>query len=153
MPKLKHLDIEKYVCFITTCTHKRAKVFSDSRYAQLVMDTILFGKEHGWYKLLSFVIMPDHIHLVIVPENKKVPAIMQGIKGFTSKKINDIKNAKGKLWQDGYHDFAMDNPKAIYQKLRYIEENPVRAGLANKAFDYPYSSAGKYDDLDLSYLF
>ena len=94
----------------------------------------------------------DHIHIAVVPQGRKIPEIVKGIKGCTARKINDLMNRKGKLWQKGYRDFVMDNIEAINQKLRYIEENPVRAGLAKDVKNYPFSSAGKYDQLDLEYL-
>jgi len=152
MSNLKHLDVENCVYFITSCIQERHRVFASATYAQIVMDSIVYGRENHWYYLLGFVVMPSHIHLAIVPTDRKVPDIIKGIKGFTSREINKLRDIKGKLWQDGYRDFAMDNRKAIIQKLLYIEENPVRAFLVVKPEDYPFSSAGRRDLLDLSYL-
>jgi putative transposase len=152
MSNLRHLKVEGCVYFITTCAYEYEKIFSNLKYARIVMDAIMHGKNQGWYDLLGFVIMPNHVRLAIVPVKRSVPAIMQGIKGFSSRKINEMRNARGKLWQDGYRDFLIDNKKVIYQKLCYIEENPVRAGIAKNPIDYPFSSAGKYETLDLSYL-
>jgi hypothetical protein len=77
---------------------------------------------------------------------------MQGIKGYSSKAINKIIRNRGKLWQQGYRDFVMDDLRAIYRKLIYIENNPVRAGLVKNPIDYRFSSAGKNNQLDLEYL-
>ena len=152
MANLKHLYLEGLVYFITTCTNERKKIFSDAKYAQMVVDAIQFGRERNWFLLLGFVVMPDHIHIAVVPQQRKISDIVRGIKGFTARKINDLMNKKGKLWQKGYRDFVMDDIEAINQKLRYIEENPVRAGLVNDVKKYSFSSAGKYDRLDLKYL-
>jgi putative transposase len=152
MTKLKHLNVPGCVYFITTCTSGKEKIFLNYDYAQLVMDSILYARQQNWCYLLGFVVMPNHLHLAIVPLERKIPAVMQGIKGFTAREINDLRNIKGNLWQDGYQDFVMDNLKAIAQKLNYIEQNPVRAGLVKDPCDYPFSSASHREFLDLSYL-
>ena len=152
MSRLKHLDIANCVYFITSCTHKREMVFSNTVYAKIVEDAILYAGKHGWYHLLGYVVMPDHLHLAIIPHERKIPLIMQGIKGFSSRQINLLRNQKRKIWQKGYRDFVMDNKKAIYQKLRYIEGNPVRARLVNHSVDYLFSSANKREDMDIEKL-
>jgi REP element-mobilizing transposase RayT len=149
---LKHIDLEGLVYFVTTSTNKREKIFSNAKFAQVVVDAFQFGRKRDWFLLLGFVVMPDHIHIAVVPQKRKIPEIAKGIKGYTARKINNLMNKKGRLWQKGYRDFVMDDMEAINQKLRYIEENPVRAGLAYDMKAYPFSSAGKYDQLDLEYL-
>lgn len=152
MSRLEHLDVTNCVYFITTCTDKREMIFSNTVYAKVVEDAILYAGNHGWCHLLGYVIMPDHLHLAVIPHERKVPLIMQGIKGFSARQINSLRNQKRKIWQRGYRDFVMDNKKAIYHKLRYIEENPVRAGLVNSPADYPFSSANKRKDMDIEKL-
>jgi putative transposase len=49
-----------------------------------------------------------------------------------------------KVWQDGYHGIACDNPEILIQKLNYIHNNPVRAGIVSNPKDYLYSSAANY---------
>jgi REP element-mobilizing transposase RayT len=55
---------------ITTVTLNREPVFKDARAANIVLEAILFGRRLRWHYLLSFVIMLDHIHLIIVPREK-----------------------------------------------------------------------------------
>ena len=129
------------------------KIFANQQYAQIVADAIIYGNRQRWYNLLAYVVMPDHIHLVIIPGTKTVSGIMKSIKGFSSRKINLLNNTKGKLWQEGYHETTIDKVKFVYQKLRYIEENPVRAGLVKDPSDYLFSSAGKHEELALSSLY
>jgi REP element-mobilizing transposase RayT len=146
------MDLEGLVYFVNTRTNEREKIFSNAKFARIVVDAFQFGRDQNWFLLLGFVVMPDHIHVAVVPQKRKIPEIVRGIKGFTTRKINDLMNKKGKLWQKGYRDFVMDDLEAINQKLRYIEENPVRAGLTKDVKKYPFSSAGKYEQLDLEYL-
>jgi REP element-mobilizing transposase RayT len=152
MSNLHHLDIEGCVYFITSCTEERQTIFSVESCAQVVMDSFLFGRSNLWYYLLGFVVMPNHVHLAIAPRYRKIPWIMQGLKGYTARRINMMINSKGRLWQSGYHDFILNDIPKIKRKLVYIEENPVRLGLVSRATDYKFSSAGRYELLDLAYL-
>jgi len=117
-----------------------------------VVDTIIFGKSKSWYYLLGYVIMPNHLHLAIAPKDKKISEIMMNLKGYTSRKINSLARRSGKVWQDGYIDFPIDKRDAIMQKINYIEQNPVRAGLVSDCNKYPYSSACNREILDWDYL-
>jgi putative transposase len=152
MNKIKHLDLEGYVYFITTCTFEKERLFISDNLAKTVVNTIIFGKAKNWYYLLGYVVMPNHLHLAIAPKDKKISAIMMSIKGYTSRKINGLAKRLGKVWQDGYIDFPMDRLGAVIEKINYIEQNPIRAGLVNKCADYPYSSACNREILDWDYL-
>ena len=150
---MKRFRLENGAYFITTCTFNRVKIFSNPDYAQIIADAIIYGKRQNWYQLLAYVVMPDHIHLIIIHGSRNVSAIMKSIKGYSSRKINLLNDTKGKLWQEGYHELILDKVEFVYQKLKYIENNPVRSGLVENSTDYPFSSAGKYEEFDLSSLY
>jgi putative transposase len=150
---MKHFRFENCAYFITTNTFKRGKIFIDHRYAQIVEKAVLFGSRQNWYQLIGYVVMPDHLYLILIPERKNIPGIMKTIKGFTARKINLLRKVNRHVWQERYHDLAIDKIAIVRQKLRYIEENPVRAGLVENATDYQFSSAGKYAELELSSLY
>ena len=152
MSKITHVNSEGYVYFITTCTFRKIKLFISDKLAMAVVDTIIFGKSKNWYYLLGYVVMPNHMHLAIAPKDKKISEIMMSIKGYTSRKINGYAKRSGKVWQDGYIDFPMDKRDAVMQKINYIEQNPVRAGLVRECSEYPYSSASSREILDWEYL-
>jgi REP element-mobilizing transposase RayT len=105
------------------------------------MDTILFGRQQQWYYLLSFVIMPDHMHLILIPEGKNISECMKSIKGFSARKINSLLKKDGSIWQSGFYDYILDAEEKVLSRMRYIEDNPVRKGLAAYPQDYSYSSA------------
>jgi putative transposase len=150
--KLKHIQSKGCTYFITTCIANRNMIFADCGLAQILMDDIIYGRNEGWYYLFGFVIMPDHLHLELAPRNKAIPAIMKCLKGYSSRQINLKNERTGTLWQEGYMDFPIYSKKIAWQKLVYIEQNPVRAGLVTEAINYPYSSAGMHDLLDLDHL-
>ena len=152
MPKLRHSKTQAYAYFITTRILEENRIFSDCNLAQIVMDIILFGRREGWYYLYAFVVMPDHMHLELTPKGKTVSEIMKSLKGFSSWKINKAFEKSGTLWQKGYMDFPVYQSEVAWQKINYIEENPVRAGLVKNAIDYPFSSAKMHDILDIGLL-
>jgi REP element-mobilizing transposase RayT len=77
MPKLRHIYIQEHPYLTTTVTLTREPIFADSKAADILLDGVLFGKEQQWYYLLSFVIMPDHMHLIIIPRGKNISECME----------------------------------------------------------------------------
>ncbi len=149
MSRLRHIYIKEYPYFVTTNTKNNATVFADKRYAGQLLSCIYYGRENNWYLLLSFVIMPDHLHLVVVPNRKNISQIMKAIKGYSARLINLNNQNKGSLWEDGFYDYILDNEDKLLTKIRYIEENPVRKRLVLAPEFYLYSSANKHNSTDL----
>ncbi|OGC91476.1 MAG: hypothetical protein A2W25_01720 [candidate division Zixibacteria bacterium RBG_16_53_22] len=114
-----------------------------------MMDAIFYARNYKWYFLFGFVVMPDHMHLLFSPREMSKPDIIRGLKGYTARMINKQTNFAGSFWQAGYIDFPINSREIAEQKLAYIEQNPVKARLVKNARDYPFSSAGKHDKLDL----
>ena len=98
------------------------------------------GKKYG-IQFWAYCLMPNHVHLIAIPETAE--SLNKGI-GEThrlyTRRINARMDWKGYLWQGRFSSFPMDE-KYLIAAIRYIERNPVRAGLVKKAEDYPYSSA------------
>jgi putative transposase len=114
----------------------------DPRIAGCVADAIHFGeKKLGFYALHAFVIMPNHVHLLITPR-VSVSRVMNGLKGITAREANSILRCKGKhFWQDESFDHWV-RTSAEFDRIRaYIERNPVAARLASKPEAWPWSSA------------
>lgn len=92
-------------------------------------------------EVLAWCLMPNHVHLVLVPND--VDGLRRAL-GEThrryTKHVNAREGWRGHLWQERFHSFAMDEAHLI-EAVRYIELNPVRAGLAKKAADWRWSSA------------
>jgi len=119
----------------------------------MVLDAILFGANQGWYFLLSFVIMPDHVHLIVIPKGKNISSCMKSIKGFSARQINALFGRKGSLWQNGFYDYILDSEEKVLSRMKYVEDNPVRRSLVKNAEDYPYSSAAHRDKTDFAFFF
>ena len=153
MSKIKHIYLNEYPYMITTITRRRIPFFNDASAADIVLRSIFFGRRRNWYKLLGFVVMPDHLHLVIIPGEKNVSEGMKSLKGFSAKEINSLFHARGSIWQRGFFDYILDTEEKVISRIRYIEENPLRKGLVRNVEDYKYSSARFREETDLEYIF
>ena len=105
----------------------------------------LFFQDKNEYNLLCYCIMPNHVHILIKPilksEGKPYPLfpIMQKHKSYTAVEANKILNRNGKFWQRGYYDHYVRDEKEYFNIIRYILNNPVKAGFVEKYKDWEYS--------------
>jgi len=107
-------------------------------------DILLENRQAWGYKLFAYVIMPDHIHLLIQPEgDKKISKILNQIKGVSSRKINLILR-QDHIWQKGFYDFTIHRDKKFQEEFNYIHFNPVKWRIVDRAEDYLFSSARYY---------
>jgi len=82
------------------------------------------------YELASFVVMPNHVHVLFRPlEGHALPEIWKSWKGFTAREINKRMGKAGALWQDEYWDRLIRNERHFCKVSEYIRENPVKAKL------------------------
>lgn len=94
------------------------------------------------YKLLSWVIMPNHSHFIIKPSDGfELSEIMQGHKSFTSHTANRLLVRSGQFWQEDYFDRYIRDHDHFVNTVRYIEMNPVNAGLCKRPEDWRFGSA------------
>lgn len=116
----------------------------DDRIAKVVADCIHQGAStFRFYELVSYVVMPNHVHLLI---NPCVPLkrITAGIKGVSSRKANRILGRVGRtFWQVEWFDHWVRKLAEATRIQAYIERNPVKAGLVRKAEEWPWSSAAR----------
>ena len=119
------------------------KWLQDPRIANLVAHAIVIGEvERHFYEIRAWVVMPNHAHLLIVPQ-VCVPVLMRWLKGSTAREANRILGRTGQpFWQDESWDHYLRNSDQLNRTVRYIEANPVSAGLVSSAERWPWSSAG-----------
>ncbi len=153
MGNLHRLNLENYPSFITTKTINNTLFLKKPENVQTVISAIYYGRKNRWFNLISFVVMPDHLHLIIIPRKKNVSQSMHSIKGFSSKEINKINDRNGRIWQASFRDFTIYSEKLLLQKITYIHDNPVRKGLSLEASDYKFSSANPVCETDIEQIF
>jgi len=119
------------------------KWLNDPRIAQLVADSFQYGDTTLRYVLAEFVVMPNHVHLLLWPR-VSLAKITQQIKGYTSRQANLILGRKGQpFWQDESYDHWVRDQDEMFKVARYLVFNPVRAGLVKRPEDWPWSSAAR----------
>ena len=110
--------------------------------ARVVVDSLRYGAEEmGHYELDAFVVMPNHVHMLVLP---KVPVakLMLSLKRATAQQVNRLINRTGKrFWQEEYFDRWVRYVEEYERIVRYIENNPVAAGLCREAGEWRWSSA------------
>ena len=101
----------------------------DPEHARIVAEALRhFAGDR--YLLGSFVVMPNHIHVLFRPLGAySLAEIVKSWKGFTAHEINKLRGGKGTLWQDEYWDRLVRNEKHFAKCEQYIRDNPVKAGL------------------------
>jgi len=118
----------------------------DSRFAAVVQASLLHH-DGTRYRLLAWVVMPNHVHALIHPiDGWALPRIVDTWKKYTSLKIGGIRRSEGyqglgHFWQREYWDRYIRDEKHYWQVVEYIHANPVKACLTAKAEHWPWSSA------------
>jgi REP element-mobilizing transposase RayT len=118
-----------------------AAFMKDRRVATMIQN-VLLGFDGESYNLSAWVIMPNHIHMLATRfENFTLASIMQSFKSITSHKANRILDRHRQFWMKDYFDRYVRDREHLARTIRYIEENPVRAGLCKRPQDWQFSSA------------
>jgi REP element-mobilizing transposase RayT len=113
---------------------------ADPRIARIVVEALHFGARRGRYELVAWSIMPNHLHVVILPK-EPLSKIMGWLKKATAYRANQILDRVGQpFWMREYYDRWMRSDAEITQ-TSYAEDNPVRAGLVASPEQYRWSSA------------
>jgi REP-associated tyrosine transposase len=123
--------------FITAITANRRRLFQTEANAKLFLDILQHYRAQGLYKLHAYVIMPDHIHLLLTTDD--LPKAMKHIRGGFSHRLS----SKLDVWQRGYADHLVQIRQEFESRHLYIHQNPVRARLTSRPEEYPYSSASR----------
>jgi putative transposase len=125
------------VSFVTTATHDRRPIFEITRVAELFVDTLLHYRTLGHYKLHAYVVMPDHIQLLLTPQSITLEQAVALIKnGFAYRLETDLP-----VWEEGFKAYSVANMHDLEVVRAYLHQLPVRANLAPAAELYPHSSA------------
>ena len=138
-PKREHATSNAQTYMVTSSTWERRALFRNERWAKLVIDT-LYHYRGSAYLLHEFVIMPDHIHVLLTPLTSLEKAV-QFIKGGFSFRAKGELGCQFEIWQRSFTEHRIKGSEDYDRHRSYIFENPVRAGFANNAEDYAHSSA------------
>jgi putative transposase len=124
--------------FITSATASRRRLFQVERNAELFLQVLRENHAKDRLQLHAFVVMPDHIHLLLTPSPEiSLEKTMQYLKGGFSFQLK----SKLDVWEKSYTNHRVLSAEDYSRHVEYIEQNPVRAGLAENSRTFPFSSA------------
>jgi len=124
-------------------------LFQRREVAELMIATIFRYLGSGEFQVHEYVIMPDHIHLLLsLDDESPLSRAMQLIKGGFSHGLRENGISLRTVWQQGYYDRRVRDVNEFAEFANYVRENPVRRGLVDEAAKYPYSSATRRERLD-----
>ena len=102
----------------------------------MVLDHLKSG--HGrFYNLAAVSVMPDHVHVIFKPQGDYTPSrIIKGMKGVSARLLNEHRHLNGRVWQDESWDRILRNAAEYDEKVQYMYDNPVKAGLVTDGESY-----------------
>lgn len=113
--------------------------------ARLVEDALLHF-DGIRYRLLSWVVMPNHLHLLVETQpGHPLPGLVHSWKSYTAKRANALLGRSGEFWARDYFDRYVRDEAHRAAVVAYIENNPVKAGLVERPEQWAYCSAARHD--------
>jgi len=114
---------------------------AQAEVARIVEDALLHGDDER-YRLIAWCVMPNHVHVVIDPRaGWRLSTILHTWKSFTATSANRVLRRRGAFWMREYFDRYIRDSDHLFRVVRYVEQNPVTAGLCCSAQAWPWSSA------------
>jgi putative transposase len=144
MPRIARTVVAGVPHHVTQRGNRREIVFfSDSdrrRYLELLQE---YSLRHS-VEVLAYCLMDNHLHLVVVPRHSDSLAVtLKPVHLRYAQHVNWTQNMTGRLWQGRFFSCPLDEAHCL-AAIRYVERNPVRAGMVKRAEDYPFSSAADH---------
>ncbi len=128
--------------FVTFSTWQRRRMFVVENYARLFLQTLYRYRRGGRYQLHAFVVMPEHVHLLLTPAHDvTLEHAIQLIKGGYSHALGSTLGRKREIWQRGFTDHRIRDDRDFMNHVNYIHQNPVRRGIVYDPSEYRYCSA------------
>ncbi|MCB2230707.1 transposase [bacterium] len=134
-------------CFFVTTTFRNHKPYGDipGVYDALCHSLEFYNDKYD-ARLIAYVFMPTHIHLVLAMSGRVLSSYMRDFKKFTAQKaMRDSGIQDREVWEERFDRVAIYSDDVLRTKIRYIHMNPVRAGLAKSAVEWRWSSAAAYE--------
>ena len=142
MPRIRRIAVEGVPYHITQRGNGRQQVFFNDADHQLYLDLLARHAARARLRIHAYCLMPNHTHLIATPERPdSMPAALGLIHADFARHFNLQHRACGHVWQARYFSCPLDRAH-LWQAMAYVERNPVRARLADQAWDFPWSSAG-----------
>jgi putative transposase len=140
VPGFSYIGIHRY--HVRTSTYQQLRLFTRDDYVAAARTQFQRTSDEEKFSILAYCFMPDHVHLALegrapTSDFRRFVKLAKQRSTFALQTQFEV----NKVWQDGYFDRVLRYDEAVDVLVRYILENPVRAGLVARAEDYPYSGA------------
>ena len=159
------IDDQYGMYFLTMTVVDWVDIFSRKNYRDVIIDSLRFCISEKGLKVYAYVVMTNHLHLIVHSPDGKLSAIVRDFKKFTARKIIDAiktepesrrewllhrlewnaaqneRSSDNQFWTHENHAIIITSELFFRSKMQYIHENPVRAGWVEREEDYVYSSA------------
>lgn len=141
MPRTARVTFENSVYHIITRGNQKQTVFLDMADYQIYLKMLAKQKKRFGFKLYSFCLMPNHVHLLMQVEKANVlSSIMRSLNLSYTLYFNFKYQKVGHLWQDRFKSRIIEKNEYLLECMKYIEENPLRASLVKSIDKYNWSS-------------
>lgn len=140
MPRMPRLIVPGMPHHVTQRGARKQQTFFCEEDYGLYVRLLSDAKVKSNVEIWAYCLMPNHIHLVAVPAQKNgLARLLRETHSEYARRINQREGWQGHLWQERYHSFVMDEAHLL-ATVRYVELNPVRAGLCERAAEWRWSS-------------
>jgi REP element-mobilizing transposase RayT len=172
---MKRKTYSEELNFVTLTVVDWLDIFTRRMYGDFVIKNLTYCQQNKGLRIYAYVIMTNHLHLIVKSKTNNLPDILRDFKTFTSKELvkliernsNESRkrwmlkifkehgkqnklNQNHQFWQNGNHPVALFSNKVIQQKIDYIHDNPVKAGFVDHPENYHYSSANPLSPLQVN---
>jgi putative transposase len=162
MTRLRHLDNLSTVRFVTFSCHRRHPLLTSDFVKLILIDELRVIRERHRLRIHGYVIMPEHVHLVLwLPDEVKLGQVIGELKSLSARRILMRPREQGlhpemlmvfrhrelqsAFWQPRCYDHNCRSMESVKQKIDYCHKNPVTRGLVSHPRDWKWSSHNWYD--------
>jgi len=147
MPRTARASVGEYCYHVINRGNARAEVFHAEGDYQAFVTLVKEASERVPMRLLAYCLMPNHFHLALWPHRDgDLSTWMQWLLTAHVRRYHRWHESSGHVWQGRFKAFPIEQDVHLLTVLRYIEQNPIRAGLAIRAEDWRWSSARHWAD-------
>jgi len=142
--KWSNLNLPGALHFVTANVLDRRRVFNDPVVCVSFLDELNNLNQEWPSKLIAYVLMPDHFHLISNPCDGRIREFIGTLKSHIARRLG------GELWQESFKAIPLWSDWMVWQKINYVHANPVKAGLVKSAKAYQWSSFHAYYPSDFA---
>ncbi|HUR99099.1 MAG TPA: transposase [Pyrinomonadaceae bacterium] len=146
--KVTNRNLAGVLHYVTGNLDKRRPIFRYDSNCIAFLDEMQGVRREHESRLICFAVMPDHFHLIVNPRDGDIQGWMGELKSRTARRLVDANRTglfrkndeENQVWQESFRTLRLWSGWMIWQKINYIHNNPIKAGLAESARDYRWSS-------------